>query len=264
MYRNAGLPAEVELGSTKAGAEERTRTSMGKPHQLLRLARIPIPPPRHGGKCNWFLTRGSTFLYAHDTMRIILVHGFNASPEMNFHPWLAGALRDLGHEVITPTLPLKSNEPFDRAAINQIMVSHVGVIRNNDIFLGHSLGGLLILQFLEATEMKETPRGIVLVGSPWKVAKPELRSLFMADLDSDVLMWKAREFVVVHSKDDKLVPYEHGKKLSEALRARLVTSEADDHFMGEQYPILLKTVEEMIAKPHEFAPGMSLKNDFEG
>jgi hypothetical protein len=43
-------------------------------------------------------------------MRVILVHGFNASPEMNFHPSLAQALREKGFEVVTPRLTLKLNE----------------------------------------------------------------------------------------------------------------------------------------------------------
>jgi predicted alpha/beta hydrolase family esterase len=111
--------------------------------------------------------------------------------------------------------------------------------------------------------MTETPRAIILVGAPWKVARPELRQLFMVDLDADVMMWKAREFVVVHSDDDALVPLEHGKRLAEALKARLIETHGDDHYMGAQYPVLVKTIEEIAARPFEFAPGMSLANDFE-
>ena len=39
-------------------------------------------------------------------MIIILVHVFNASPDKNFHPWLANELRERGFEVVTQTLPL--------------------------------------------------------------------------------------------------------------------------------------------------------------
>jgi predicted alpha/beta hydrolase family esterase len=197
-------------------------------------------------------------------MRIILVHGFNASPEMNFHPWLAEQLRVQGHEVLTPTLPLSTKDEIDVPTIVETMKEQVGYLKNDDILLGHSLGAFVILQYLEAVEMTETPRAVVLVAAPWKVKNPALRRLFLADLDADVLMWKAREFVVVHSEDDKLVPFEHGKKLSERLKARLVASKEDGHFMESEYPVLLETVTEIVGRPFEYEPGMSLDDDYVG
>lgn len=195
-------------------------------------------------------------------MRVILVHGFNANPEMNFHPWLADQLRDRGFEVVAPKLSLSIDDEFNLPAIVEQMREQVGVLRSDDILLGHSLGAFIILQYLEAVEMVETPAAVIMVAAPWKVSRPELRQLFLVDLDADVLMWKAREFVVVHSKDDKLVPVDHGKKLAEAFKARMVTTENDDHFMGEQYPILLQTIEEIAKTPHEFEPGKDLADDF--
>lgn len=195
-------------------------------------------------------------------MRVILIHGFNASPEMNFHPWLAGALRNKGFEVITPKLNLNNGE-IDLPGIIEDMKTQVGYLKGEDIILGHSLGAFIVLQYLEAIEMTETPRAVVLVAAPWKVSKPELRQLFIADLDADVLMWKAREFVVIHSKDDKLVPIDHGRKLAKALKARIVETESDDHYMEKEYPVLVQTIQEIADTPFEFAPGESLENDFE-
>src|SRR3989338_7354592 len=189
-------------------------------------------------------------------MRVILVHGFNANPTMNFHPWLADQLRDRKFEVVMPELPLSTKEEFNLPEIIEKMKQDVGYLKSDDILLGHSLGAFIILQYLEAVEMTETPRAVLLVAAPWNVSRPEFRRLFFVDLDADVLMWKAREFVVVHSKDDKLVPFEHGKKLAEALRAQLVTTENDGHFMGERYSILLETIEEIACRPFEFEPGM--------
>lgn len=196
-------------------------------------------------------------------MRVILIHGFNASPEMNFHPWLAATLRERGFEVIAPALPLVSTSEIGLPELIEEMRRTLGRLTSEDIILGHSLGGLLALQYLEAAEMTAPPRAAILVAAPWNVANPALRRLFIADFDADVLMWKAREFVVVHSKDDKLVPVEHGRKLAATLRARLIETEGDDHYMGAEYPVLLKTIEDIAAHPHEYAPGMSLANDFE-
>ena len=198
------------------------------------------------------------------TMRVILIHGFNANPTMNFHPWLAGALRDKGFEVCVPELPLSTKEELNLPAIIETMKTQVGFIKSTDILLGHSLGAFIIPQYLEAVEMTETPRAVILVAAPWHVSRPELQRLFLADLDAEVMMWKAREFVVVHSKDDTLVPYEHGQRLATQLKARLVTTASDGHYMDERYPVLLETIEEIANRPFEFAPGQSLVDDYIG
>jgi predicted alpha/beta hydrolase family esterase len=196
-------------------------------------------------------------------MRIILIHGFNADPDANFHPWLRGELQDKGLEVISPKLNLQAGQELDLPVIMEDMRRQIGYLRGDDILLGHSLGGLLMLQYLEAAEMVETPRAAILVAAPWKVSRPELRQLFVDELDADVIMWKTKEFVVVHSKDDKLVPIEHGKKLAESIRARFVEREGDDHYMGLEYPILRDLVLEIANTSVVFAPGANLKNDFE-
>lgn len=197
-------------------------------------------------------------------MRIILVHGFNADSGKNFHPWLAQELRERGFEVVAPNLPLLTTEELNVPAMVEEMKAQIGYLKNDDILLGHSLGAFIILQYLEAIEMTETPRAVVMVAAPWKVSRPELRRLFLVDLDADVLMWKAREFVVVHSKDDPMVPFEHGQRLAETFKAKFVPTDGDGHFMAEKYPVLVETIEELAARPFEFAPGQSLPDDFRG
>ncbi len=195
-------------------------------------------------------------------MRIILVHGFNASPEMNFHPWLARELRAKGYEVIAPTLPLKSGEEFNLPLVLEEMQRQVGFLKSDDILLGHSLGALIIFQYMESIEMTETPRAAILVAAPFKVMKPELRRLFLVDLDADVAMWKAREIIIVHSKDDTLVPIEHGRKLAEYFRAQCIETNGNGHYMDAEYPDLLELVEKIATTPFPFAPGMSLEDDY--
>ena len=196
-------------------------------------------------------------------MRIILIHGFNADPDKNFHPWLRNELQDKGFEVISPKLNLQAGQELNMPEIMEEMKRQIGYLKGDDILLGHSLGALLMLQYLAAAEMVEIPRAVILVAAPWKVARPELRQLFVDELDADVIMWKAREFVVVHSKDDAMVPLEHGKKLAESIRARFIEREGDDHYMGSEYPILRDLILEIAETPIVFAPGANLKNDFE-
>lgn len=192
---------------------------------------------------------------------------------MNFHPWLRDELHAAGFEVVAPELPLKAipkdsanaedleiREGIDMSKLMEIMKKEIGFLKNEDILIGHSLGALAILQYLEAVEMTETPRAVILVAAPWKVSRPELRRLFVDDLDADVLMWKAREFVVIHSQDDKLVPIEHGRKLADQLRARMIETATDDHYMGTHYPILKETILDLAKTPFDYTPGQTLED----
>src|SRR3989339_439578 len=182
-------------------------------------------------------------------MRIILIHGFNANPEMNFIPWLKDQLQEKGFEVLAPSLSLRTDQEINLPTILEEVKKQVGCLHGEDIIVGHSLGGLIALQSLQSAEMPEPPRAVLLVASPWKVSKPELRHLFIEDLDADVIMWKAEEFIVIHSEDDKLVPVEHGHRLAAALKARLVLQTSDDHFMGTEYPILQELLLEIANTP---------------
>lgn len=195
-------------------------------------------------------------------MRIILIHGFNATSQDNFHPWLAAKLRAQGYDVVTPTLALSSSDELDLPLIIEDMKRQVGYLKSDDILLGHSLGAFIILQYLEAVEMTETPRAVVLVAAPWKVSNQNLSRLFIMDLDADVLMWKAREYVVVHSIDDKLVPIDHGRRLAKALKARLVETQSDGHYMESEYPVLFETLQAIATTPFEYAPGEILEDEF--
>ncbi len=181
---------------------------------------------------------------------------------MNFHPWLAVELRARGFEVLAPRLNLKAGEDIRLSDVLEALREQVGPLSGDDILLGHSLGGLMMLQYLEAAEMDAPPRAALLVASPWHVNNPALRHLFIADFDAEVLMWKAREFFVIHSSDDKLVPMDHGRKWAEVLKARFIQTEGDGHYMDARYPVLLSAIEDIAAHPHEFAPGKSLKDDF--
>lgn len=197
-------------------------------------------------------------------MRVILVHGFNSSPEGQFIPSLAASLKDRGFQVVTPTLDLTmptGDVDLKIAEIVESLRTQIGLVTGDDIFVGHSLGAFIILQYLEAVEMTETPRAIVMVAAPWKVSRPELRRLFIVDLDADVLMWKAREYVVVHSKDDTMVPLDHAKRLAESFRAKLVETDGNGHFMDKEYPVLVDVIEDLRARPFEFAPGHSLHDE---
>lgn len=195
-------------------------------------------------------------------MRIVLIHGYNSSPTENFHPWLARELKDRGFEVIAPKLPLEGE--VESVACIESLVKAVGRLDEQTIILGHSLGGVLALRYLEAAEAATIPRACILVGSPWQTKSEKIRGLFLSEFDYDVVTWKAREFVIVHDKEDKLVPFDHAEKYARMLQAELIATSGNDHFMEKEYPILLETVVKKSQPRPPIQPGMSLRDAYIG
>lgn len=195
-------------------------------------------------------------------MKIVLIHGFKASSKTNFFPWLMDELKKQGHEVICPDLP--NPEAPDSEEWVKALLDEVGPIDDETIVLGHSLGGATALRFLEASEMYSTPRACILVSAPWMIKSEQLRGFFLSELDFDVLMWKAFKFVIIHSKDDPTIPFDHAQKYAEVLHGELIETQDNGHFLGEQYLIILEVIQACIKETHEINPGEGIANEYEG
>lgn len=193
-------------------------------------------------------------------MRIILIHGYKANSTAHFFPWFTKQLIDKGHEVIAPDLP--NPEQPDPDEWIQVLLDTVGAVDDETIVVGHSLGAAVALRFLEAVEAKSTPKGCVLVSAPWMINNDMFRGFFLSELDYDVLMWKASRFTVIHSRDDKVIPFDHAEKYARVLHAKLVERQEEGHFQGEQYPVVLEEIQKIIGEELVYELGMSLDDDY--
>ena len=193
-------------------------------------------------------------------MRFILVHGYKSSPELNFWPWLGVALRAAGHTVIAPALP--EPETPDRDLWTKTLLEAVGPMSNQDIVVGHSLGGASALRLLESAEARTTPHACVLISTPWMILDERFKPFFLSELDYDVLMWRASKFLVIHALDDQIIPLDHANRYASIFHARLVTPATGGHFQGAEYPGILEELLLLANTPVEYAPGETLPNEY--
>ena len=195
-------------------------------------------------------------------MRIILIHGYQASSKTGFFPWLYDALRRQGHEVIAPNLP-NPEEPTPEEWTKYLLEA-VGPVDDETIIVGHSLGAAEALRFLEAAEARSTPKAVILISPPWMIRDEKFRGFFMSELDFDVLMWKASRFVVLHSRDDKTIPFDHAEKYVKVLHAKLIEAQDAGHFQSEEYPEILQAIQDVIEEKILFEPGAELTDEYSG
>ena len=91
--------------------------------------------------------------------RVFIIHGWEGNPDIHWFPWLRKELKHRGYEVIVPRMPNVMNPEFKSwiSYLKEIVTSPDG----NTFFVGHSLGCIAVLRFIET--LKEEVGGAVLV-----------------------------------------------------------------------------------------------------
>lgn len=170
--------------------------------------------------------------------RIFIIHGWTGKPNQHWMPWLEHELKEKGFEVHQPEMPETDNPKIDLWI--PYLKEQVGIADKNTYFVGHSIGCLAILRYLE--KYNEKIGGAVLV-APWVTLNPES---FAAPEDKEVVdSWTTGyfdwvklknlcpHFISLLSKDDPDVPFEENKPIFENL-GKLIIKEDKGHFTSEK------------------------------
>ncbi|WP_196890352.1 RBBP9/YdeN family alpha/beta hydrolase [Aureivirga marina] len=176
-------------------------------------------------------------------IKIIVVHGYTATANSNFFPALKAELENENVEVQVLNLP-NSMHPVFEDWINYL-AKEIPHYDENTIFVGHSLGCVSILNFLQKKEIKI--RGLYLVsGFVEEVPIPELEPFVKPKIDYAKIMKIAFIRVVYSAKDDYIIPYKLTEKMAEKLRARFILLEEGKHFKDRdgftKFPLLERMI----------------------
>ena len=158
--------------------------------------------------------------------RVILLHGKDKSSKDVWYPWVGEVAQRLGYGFVSPDLP-KTHEP----ELNEwLEVLRELSPAEDDIIIGHSRGGMAALRYLERNNTKV--RGIVLVAANNPTIEDGRADSFYLDgqYDFDTIRTRASQFAVLHSRDDRWVPFESGEINAEGLGVSLYATEGKNHF----------------------------------
>jgi predicted alpha/beta hydrolase family esterase len=186
--------------------------------------------------------------------RVFIIHGWTGKPNEHWLPWLASELKKKGFEVYLPEMPETDNPKMELWI--PYLKKQVGTADEDTYFVGHSIGCLAILRYLE--KYNEKIGGAVLV-APWITLNPES---FAAPEDKEVVDlwidggfdWKKLKdlcpnFMALFSEDDPDVPFADNKPIFEKeLGTKIIVEEGKGHFTAEKGVTELPVVLEELLK----------------
>lgn len=187
--------------------------------------------------------------------KAVLIHGWDGYPEEGWRPWLKVKLEKEGFKVLVPLMPDTSTPTLEKWL--PFLSKTVGDPDSQTFFIGHSLGCITILRYLEALTSNQSVGGAISVAGfgydlEYKRYKGELSSFFKTPVDWEKIKKHCKKFVVIHSSDDPWVPVKHAEYLKEKLHAKSIIQNGMSHYSGDdgitELPLVLKELLRMSKK----------------
>ncbi|WP_255305442.1 alpha/beta hydrolase [Paenibacillus sp. Mc5Re-14] len=182
--------------------------------------------------------------------QVYIIHGYTASPTDHWFPWLQDKLQEDGVSVNILEMP-NSQAPKLNEWIEHLL-QNIKVLHKDTYFIGHSLGCVSILRYLQQVNIPEPLGGGIFV-SGFADPVPSLPSLdeFTNDhLSYQQIMDSLGARVVIASKDDAIVPFALSKKLAEDMQADFHELDHGGHFLQSDgfttLPIVYQVLIEMM------------------
>lgn len=125
----------------------------------------------------------------------------------DFVSWLKSTLGS-DYEVINPIMP--NPEDPDYEPWKQALKKHLGSLEGDVVFVGHSLGGAVLLKYLTEEKINATVKGLSLVATPfWGADKAWQYEPFTLPKNARELLPPIPHIFLYHSKSDQTVPFAH-------------------------------------------------------
>ena len=161
--------------------------------------------------------------------RVFIIHGYGGRPEDAWRPWLQDELQKQGWETTLPAMPNPDHPKMTEWVAK--LQQEIGEPARNTFLVGHSLGCIAILRYLEILEKGQEIGGAVLVaGFTDSLNTKELGSFFEKPIRWYDIKSHCRQFTAIHSDNDPWVPLSHADTFKEKLNAEVIVRSGMKHF----------------------------------
>ncbi len=177
-------------------------------------------------------------------MKCYIIHGYTASANSNWFPYLKAELQSENIEVEILDMP-NSNTPKLVEWLNHLKKS-IQTFNDNTIFIGHSLGCITILYYLNKYFHNKVKALYLISGFVENTPIPELQEFVDPIIDYQKIKEQAKNIYVISAKDDDIVPYKFSQILSEKLNAEFILLNNGKHFIDRdgftKFPLLVSKI----------------------
>lgn len=180
--------------------------------------------------------------------RVFIIHGFEGNNKDCWIPWLKENLSALGFKVFALEMP-SPNKPKMSDWIKKISES-VGKPNKETFFVGHSLGCISVLRYIESIKLKDRVGGFVLVaGFIESLNIPEIDEFTKQKLNTKKVIELSSNRTVIASDNDEDISLKSAVKMSKSLKSKLIIEKGKGHFDDYakvfQLPSALDSIKEM-------------------
>lgn len=163
--------------------------------------------------------------------RVVIVHCWEGFPNYCWYPQVKKELEEKGFQVEVPEMPETATPKLSG------WLPKLEETANNpdeNLFLvGHSLGCIAIMRYLESLEDNQKIGGVVFVaGFTDDLGYKELSNFFETPVNFEKIKQKAKRFMVIHSDNDPYVDLKYGGIFKEKLKAEVIVLNNKGHFSG--------------------------------
>lgn len=185
--------------------------------------------------------------------RVIIIHGWEATPESNWYQWLKDELVKRGFEVEVPCMP-NTNYPQLNEWLSKIR-ELAKESAEDLILIGHSLGTPAILQYLASLDGNQKIKGAIFVaGLPAFGEVAEIKN-FYADIDIiNEAKKHCHKFALIYSDNDKYVSKNDAENFADKIEARKIFEPAKGHFMKSEGVTTLPSALEALLRMSSLKP----------
>lgn len=169
---------------------------------------------------------------------ILILHGWDSGSKEHWYMDAKTFLTNKGYKVYVPDM-LGAYYPKKEEWLK--------IVKNfqpdeNWILIGHSLGGVTILKYLEQATVKVNK--VILIATPYEPMEfTPIANFFAGGFDWEIIKTMADKFIVVSEDNDPLVPLDHGKNYAKKLNCQLIVENGFLHFDKIDLKLLEKIIE---------------------
>jgi len=165
-------------------------------------------------------------------MLSIITHGWNSNSKEHFFPHLRRELTKAGSDVLCPDMP---NTRYPQLSEWKEHLKKQLNGRSVDLFIGHSLGGVLAMSMVTTDEIR-IKHLITICSSPGWKNDDELNNFLNPVISFDKIKQSVESFTVVHSYDDPHCAFEYGMIMVKQAGATGIFYGDQGHFLTKKLP----------------------------